>query len=321
MVQTDFFEDLRQRCGEEFLRRRLTMQIENAAHYYGGGGYTKLHLENIELLPVVLRAVLKATRLFKRGTRNCLDYQVNTVDAPLRTLPRSFENFTILQLSDMHLDAIPDGGARLRELVGSLQFDLCVLTGDFRFLTHDIHEPCLANLRKLRSVLACEYGVYAVLGNHDFIEMVPDIEQMEIRVLLNESAMLEKQGERLCLAGVDDPHFYGTADIQQALGKETAGDCTVLLCHSPEYYAEAAAAEVDYILCGHTHGGQVCLPGGLAVMTNASCPRKYIAGEWAHAGMRGYTSRGSGASGLVVRFHCPPEITLHRLRCDTLQEG
>lgn len=314
MLGTDFYETMRQRCGDAHLRRRLTLQIENAAYYYGGGGYAKLHLENIELLPVVLRAVLKTTGFFKRGTLNCLDYQVVRVETPLRKLPRAFDGLTILQLSDMHLDAIPDGGALLAALLAPLQYDLCVLTGDFRFLTHDIYEPCLANLRKLRPALECAYGVYAVLGNHDFIEMAPEIEQMAIRVLLNESALLRKGDESLCLAGVDDPHFYGTADIQRALGADKTNRCTVLLCHSPEYYAEAASAGVDYILCGHTHGGQVCLPGGVPVITNAACPRGYVAGAWEHAGMRGYTSRGSGASGLVVRFHCRPEITLHTLR-------
>ncbi len=314
MPPADYLNTLRLRLGEELLQRRLVLQIENAAHYYGGGGYAKLHLENIELLPVVLRAVLRTIGLFKRGTLNCLDYQVIDVETRLQQLPQAFDGFTILQLTDMHLDAIPDGGAKLAEVIESLEYDLCVLTGDFRFLTHDIYEPCLGNLRKLRPFLECEYGVYAVLGNHDFIEMVPDIEEMNIRVLLNESVALSKNGANLCLAGVDDPHFYGTADVGQALPPGTDTECTLLLCHSPEYYAEAAAAGVDYILCGHTHGGQVCLPGGLPVITNANCPRKFVSGNWSYKKMQGYTSRGSGASGLVVRFHCRPEITLHTLR-------
>ncbi len=314
MLKHDFFDVMRERCSEDMLRQRLTLQVENAAHYYGGGGYTKFHLENIELLPVVLRAVLKATGMFKRGTRNCLQYQTVRQDVRLRRLPQAFDGFRILQLTDMHLDAIPDGGARLAETLSSLEFDLCVLTGDFRFLTHDIYEPCLENLRKLKPVLDCAYGIYAILGNHDFIEMVPGIEQLGIHVLINESEMLSRDDANLCLAGVDDPHFYGTADLKRALGTGARETCTVLLCHSPEYYAEAAAGGVDLILCGHTHGGQVCLPWGIPVITNAACPRRYVVGAWSHGEMQGYTSRGSGASGLVVRFHCRPEITIHTLR-------
>ena len=68
------------------------------------------------------------------------------------------------------------------------------------------------------------------------------------------------------------------------------------------------------MLCGHTHGGQICLPGGVPVMTNADCPRKYCVGAWRYHGMHGYTSRGTGVSMVDVRLNCPPEVTLHRLR-------
>ncbi len=302
------------------MRRRLTVQVQNAAHYYGGGGYSKLHLENIELMYVILRSVLRAMGMLHHGTRNCLEYQVVQREEHLRRLPGDFDGFRILQLSDMHFDAVPDGGARLYETVSQLEFDLCVLTGDYRFLTHDIYKPCLEGLRRLRPVLDCAHGVFAILGNHDFLEMVPGLEHMGIRVLLNESEIIAINGSNLCLAGVDDPHFYGTADLDRALGSN-GGACTVLLCHSPEYYAEAEAARVDYMLCGHTHGGQICLPGGFPVITNAPCPRRYVSGPWSHNAMQGYTSRGTGASGLVVRFNCRPEITIHTLRSQADSHG
>ena len=68
------------------------------------------------------------------------------------------------------------------------------------------------------------------------------------------------------------------------------------------------------MLCGHTHAGQICLPGGLPLMCNARCPRAFCRGNWTYHGMIGYTSAGSGSCVVDVRLNCPPEITLHQLR-------
>ena len=79
--------------------------------------------------------------------------------------------------------------------------------------------------------------------------------------------------------------------------------------------AEAlAVAGVDLNLAGHTHGGQICLPGGIPLMVNASCSRRYCKGPWRYHALDGYTSVGSGVSMVDVRLNCPPEITIHRLR-------
>ena len=88
----------------------------------------------------------------------------------------------------------------------------------------------------------------------------------------------------------------------------------ILLSHSPEPYQRAAHAGFDLMLSGHTHGGQICLPGGVALMTNADCPRRFCKGAWHYHAMQGYTSVGSGSSVVGVRFNCPPAITLHHLR-------
>jgi predicted MPP superfamily phosphohydrolase len=71
------------------------------------------------------------------------------------------------------------------------------------------------------------------------------------------------------------------------------------------------------MLCGHTHGGQICLPGGIPVLTDCDAPRRMARGAWRHGRLAGYTSAGSGCSIVDARFHCPPEITLHTLRAGT----
>ena len=88
----------------------------------------------------------------------------------------------------------------------------------------------------------------------------------------------------------------------------------ILLAHSPEVIPEASERGFCLYLTGHTHAGQICLPGGWPPMVNARCPRRYIAGAWTFNGMAGYTSRGTGSSGVFARFNCPPEVVIHILR-------
>ena len=113
---------------------------------------------------------------------------------------------------------------------------------------------------------------------------------------------------------MDDPHFYATDNLQKARAAIPSGAASILLAHSPELYRDAAAAGYDFMLSGHTHGGQLCLPGRRPLITNAACPRPMLYGPWRHGAMQGYTSAGTGSCGVPVRFNCPPEFTLHRLR-------
>jgi predicted MPP superfamily phosphohydrolase len=151
------------------------------------------------------------------------------------------------------------------------------------------------------------------LGNHDSILMVPELESMGIRVLLNESVAIRRAQAAIHLAGIDDAHYYRADDIPQARCAIPSGAVSILLSHTPEIFRQAAQAGFDVLLCGHTHGGQVCLPGGIPLTIDSDCPRRLAAGPWRHGAMQGYTSRGTGTSIVEVRLNCPPEITLHRL--------
>jgi predicted MPP superfamily phosphohydrolase len=117
----------------------------------------------------------------------------------------------------------------------------------------------------------------------------------------------------IMLAGVDDPHFYKCHDLQKALSAVAPDQFVIMLSHSPEIASEASRCGVDFFLCGHTHGGQICLPGGIPIFANTSCNRRYVSGSWDCGAMQGYTSRGTGFSCAAARFFCPPEITLHTL--------
>jgi predicted MPP superfamily phosphohydrolase len=163
-------------------------------------------------------------------------------------------------------------------------------------------------------VRALTAPAYGVIGNHDFIEFVPPLEEAGVRILLNETVVVEWHGARLYLSGVDDPHFYETDSLDKAAESLPASAKAILLSHSPEIYRQAAAADYSLMLCGHTHAGQICLPGGVPILTNARGPRRIKSGPWRHRQMRGYTSPGVGCSGVPVRFFCPPAVTVHTLR-------
>jgi len=306
------FTELEQRLGREYLGQRLRYQVDHSARWFGHG-YGGFHWENVETIPWLLKGLLKAIGCYRRGLRNAQDYRVVDVDVPLLRLPREFDGLRILHLSDLHADVWPDQGRRLLDQIKGRSFDLCVITGDYRFLTFGDYGPVAQVMVELLAALQCEFGTVGILGNHDFIEKVPLLERLGIRLLINEAWPMIRGRARLWLVGVDDPHFYGLHDLPKALADIPPGDAKILLVHTPEIIGAAEAAGIDYYLCGHTHGGQICLPGGIPIFFNARCSRRYSAGSWQINGMRGYTSRGTGSSGLPVRFCCPPEITLHRL--------
>ncbi len=313
MILEALRETLPARMGVEAFTSRFNTQVEYAAKIFGGRGFARFHLENADFLHAAIGLFLRLTGLYGRGLRNAAAVQVETVEHWFPNLPAAFDGFRILQLSDLHADALPEGGAALARLVSGLDYDLCVLTGDCRFSPWDDYGPCLEAMRLVLGALRCAGGVYGVLGNHDFLEMVPVLESLGANLLLNESVRIRRGDAAVVLAGVDDPHFYGADDPAGAMAGAD-GDFTILLCHSPEACAKAAAIGVDLFLAGHTHGGQICLPGGVPIITNADCPRCFASGKWRLRRMLGYTSRGVGTSGVPVRFFCPPEVATHVLR-------
>jgi len=164
-----------------------------------------------------------------------------------------------------------------------------------------------------------EGPVYGVLGNHDTIRMVPAMEDMGIRMLLNESETLVRGGQRIHLVGIDDAHYYRVDNIEKAVSQVPSTEFSVLLSHTPEIYCQAAHAGFKLLLSGHTHGGQICLPGAIPLTLDSVLPRRMGAGGWKYHDMVGYTAVGVGSSIVPVRLNCPPEITLHCLRCDRRQ--
>lgn len=303
---------LRARVAKIHLRQRLGIETDYE-HRIFGQGRTLFHIENWYSVRSIIRNSLRLVLLLGHGRRSARRIVLRHNRIPLAGLPRAFDNYRILQISDLHLDMAPDFPHVLIEAVRQVDYELCVLTGDYRAETYGPSAAALEALRQLRTHLRGD--VYAVLGNHDSLSMVPAMEDMNIQVLLNEQVPIEYQGEVIHLAGIDDPHYYRADNLEKAADAIPEGAISLLLAHSPEIYRHAAHADFDVMLCGHTHAGQICLPGGLPLLCNARIPRAFCRGSWTYNDMAGYTSAGSGACMVDVRLNCPPEITLHYLQC------
>jgi hypothetical protein len=312
--------ELRRRMGDETVRERLLRQ----ANLWAGlshQGEGVLWIERYLDIDVVIKALLVCSGTFWWGRRNFLDVRLVEREAFFQRLPMALDGLRLLHLTDLHLDLDTALTPRILEVLEGVEFDLAVITGDFRNAVDADHAEAMREARKVINALQGRnsQNIYAILGNHDSLEMVPHLEQAGLRVLLNEGERLffPERGEQasLFLGGIDDPHFFQTHDLGAALAERKSADLfTILLAHSPEIYREAAALGVDFMLSGHTHGGQMCLPGGFAVIRNGRCPERMIKGGWTHGNLVGYTGPGTGACGVNARFFCPPEVTVHVLR-------
>ncbi len=302
---------LEHRLGRVHARQRLGIEMDHEAQAFGQGRKL-LHIENLLFSHRLIEAVLKLSGFYWLGRKNAAELRLTASEIASPAIPQAFDGFRILHLSDLHTDMNEVAMTRLAAVLPKLRYDLCVLTGDYRGKTFGPFAACLDGLARLREALVGP--VYAVLGNHDTIRMVPELEAMGIRMLLNESVAIERAGQRIYLAGVDDAHFYRVDNIEKSAGAIPHEGFSILLSHTPEIYRQAAHAGFDLLLGGHTHGGQICLPGGIPLTLDAVLPRRFGAGPWTYAAMAGYTSVGAGSSVVPVRFNCPPEVTLHRLR-------
>lgn len=256
---------------------------------------------------------LRLIGLHRRGVRNALGFAVNRVELAFADLPPGFDGFRILQISDPHFDAVPGIVERLCDLAAAEAVDLCVLTGDYLLRNGGPFAQVLPSFARLAAAVDARHGIVAILGNHDPADLVPGIEATGVRILINESLSLEQDGEAIHLTGTDDVHYFYTDAVPAALGAAPAG-FRIALIHSVEAAGMAADAGFHLYLAGHTHGGQVCLPGGRPVFTHLTCHRAYARGVWRHGAMTGYTSTGVGVSGIPVRFNCPGEMAVITLR-------
>lgn len=257
---------------------------------------------------------LKMARLHQRGKENAQDIQVVEHELFFEQLPATFDGYRILHLTDLHIDSLPGIEDAISERVAPLRYDACVMTGDYRLRTYGEYSTNVRlPLAQIMSNLYAPDGVYATLGNHDTHPAVELLEDLGAQVLTNEHVVFRRGVDRITLTGIDDPHYYFTTEAVDSL-RQSGDGFKIALVHSPELYQETASYGYHLYLCGHTHGGQVCLPTGTPILRNLNKGHHLVQGLWKEEQMIGYTSPGCGVSGIPVRYFSRGEITLFTLR-------
>jgi len=246
------------------------------------------------------------------------------VEMVLPRLPAAFDGFRIVQLSDFHYDEI-FSVVPIRagvEMVNQLHPDLVVLTGDF--VTGNYGKPHLPDRKSARLAGPCanllagsrsRLGCVAILGNHDVLTdpgfVTEALQSHGITVLRNGSQALEQGGARLWFCGLDS--LDGRPNLVTAMRGIPSGEAVILLVHEPDFADRASQYPVDLQLSGHSHGGQVWLPGIGAPWLPPGA-RRYPRGQYRVGPLPLYTNIGLGTIRLPIRLNCPPEVTLVTLR-------
>ena len=253
----------------------------------------------------------------QHGWRNELyDVRLERLTLRFPSLPPALAGLRIAHLSDLHTsDWIQADFLRAAaDRVVAQRPDLIVLTGDFVHHERHVHhhaEECVGALAGLRAPL----GVFAVLGNHDYWGsprvLIRAFAAAGIPTLVNEARCIPVGDDALWLVGLDDAR-HGLPDLPRALADVPDDGFTVLLAHEPDVADIAQGYGVQLQLSGHSHGGQVAIPG-VPTTWLPLLGRKYPRGLYRVGEMWLYTSRGLGSAFPPIRHNCPPEVALLQL--------
>lgn len=311
--------------------RYLVQEVYRRTHQAAVPEVLSRVVEDADLTSQVLSAGLPDNaymNLVPYGLNHIFRLQVVTHTVKLAGLPSQFDGFRIVQLSDFHHGSFTSDEFVRCVVEKGLQLapDLIVLTGDTQTQREDIEvvTGLLSPLGEWSRRERGGQGVLAVLGNHDRFDVsaahVTDaLRRAGIKVLHNEHLVLERDDEKLYVAGVADPWSH-RADIDLALYGIPEGSCTLLLAHLPDYLVTASRYPVALMLSGHNHGGQIKLPLIGHVLVSSRYNRRYAEGFHKMNGTLMYASKGLGGYP-PIRWGARPEITRIVMRSEQLSPG
>lgn len=242
-------------------------------------------------------------------------YQIENVEVFLKRLPKALDGFRLVQLSDIHHSPFTSSEfiEHIVEKANELKPDMFVLTGDY--VSHE--NEYIAPVAKMMGKLKSEFGTYACLGNHDHWTdadlVTKEFRRNGITMLINEGFRFTAKNESFWLCGVDD---YGEklSDIRRSLKGSEPDEMKLLLAHNPAIMRRAAYREIDLVLSGHTHGGQLKLREPREKILFPNRRRKFSSGLHSRWDTQIYITRGIGTVVVPMRYQCPPEISIIELR-------
>lgn len=227
----------------------------------------------------------------------------------LKNLPPQFTGTHIVFLSDLHLGPTVslDYLQGVLKIAQDLRPDLLALGGDYVFKSASYIWALSGILEKVRAPL----GVFGILGNHDYANDVTSIRaalrKAQVQDLTNTGVWLSKDGRRIRLCGVDD-FCLGDPDADASLGDATDSDAVLMLSHNPDFLETLTDPRVTIALCGHTHGGQIRIPGWGAPVIPSIYGQKYAYGLVKAPHTQVLVTSGVGTIIVPARFCCPPEV-------------
>jgi len=240
------------------------------------------------------------------------EIQLTRATLSMSGLPRALDGLRIGLITDLHHSAtVPaEDVTRAVELLRAEQPEMIVLGGDYvSFGDRAFAEPAA----ELLSPLQARHGVFAILGNHDDErDMSRALTRRGVTMLNDARTRLRIQGEQLDVAGV---RFWTRRGVDVARVLRGSAPATLLLAHDPRRLTEAAALNVPGVLSGHTHGGQIVLPG-VGALARRRFPVLSGLGSLARTSI--FVSRGVGTVYVPIRVNCPPEVAIVTLRAAVL---
>lgn len=242
---------------------------------------------------------------------------VNKVEIKIATWPAALDHLKIVAVSDLHVGSRFIDDAKLLhivELMNRAEPDVIVLLGDF--VSQDKNERVLVEPERIADKLKglrAKYGVFAVLGNHDWWYNGPRVrlamEAVGIRILENDATPIQKDGQTFWLLGVPDYWTRQPLDIRPALQKITSPGPVIAITHNPDVFPDIPS-NVVLTLAGHTHGGQVNFPFLGRPIVPSKFGERYAAGLIQENNHQMFVTTGIGTTGIAVRFRVPPEIVV-----------
>ncbi len=280
-----------------------------------GGARTRWEDALWELFYLPVKALARLPLVTTRAREEARSITVTEVNVALRQWPAAFDGLRVAFLADMH--ASPQTPCAFLERVvdetNRLQPDLILLGGDYVTKGTKYIKPMAQVLGKLKAPL----GIYGVMGNHDYVAgpaaIRSALKQVGIVDVTNSGRWLKVDGSRVRIAGVGDL-WHDRQDLEAALAGVKDSDPVILLSHNPDYAMRLMDLRVGLVLSGHTHGGQIRLPGVGPLITNSKYGTRLVNGLISIDILQLFVSRGIGTVVVPLRYGSPPEIALLTLR-------
>jgi len=246
---------------------------------------------------------------------DAVGFEWNRLELPICDLPAELDGFRVLHLSDLHCQ--PHWQTAYDDLLYRLNADepdLILITGD---IVDNIRYPqlCLPTAHRFLNGLRAPAGIFGILGNHDRFLYPGELHGTPLRLIDGKRLLIPAKNKTIELIAAPGPEREDyPPGFEKIFPAKTPGVPGIILSHYPDHIRKMKCLKPDLYLSGHTHGGQACLPGGIAILRHDSLPLHLLKGIHRYENTWFVVNRGFGFSTLPFRLFCPSEVIEITLR-------